>query len=55
MNHECPECGDTLTIPDDTIAGEILPCPTCGADLEITSLAPLALQAAPDVDEDWGE
>ena len=50
----CPECEAELTL-DDPIAGEIVPCPDCGADLEVVSLDPLELDLAPEVEEDWGE
>ena len=32
-----------------------LGCPDCGAELEITSLDPLTVELAPEVEEDWGE
>ena len=37
------------------IKNEIVPCAECGAELEITGLEPLALELAPEVEEDWGE
>ena len=36
----CPECEATLTIPADAMEGEIVPCPDCGAELEVISVAP---------------
>ncbi|MBA3945525.1 MAG: NAD-dependent isocitrate dehydrogenase [Herpetosiphonaceae bacterium] len=51
----CPECEATLTLPADLIEGEIVPCPDCGAELEVTSTSPVQLQLAPMVEEDWGE
>ncbi|HKR00363.1 MAG TPA: lysine biosynthesis protein LysW [Pyrinomonadaceae bacterium] len=51
----CPECDGQLTIPDDAIQGEIVPCQDCGAELEVLSLAPLEVGLAPEVQEDWGE
>ena len=51
----CPECDGQLSTPDDAIEGEIIPCPDCGAELEVLSLDPLALGLAPEVQEDWGE
>ena len=51
----CPECEATLTIPADAMEGEIVPCPDCGAELEVVSVAPVALALAPEVQEDWGE
>jgi alpha-aminoadipate/glutamate carrier protein LysW len=51
----CPECEATLTIPADALEGEIVPCPDCGAELEVVSVAPVTLALAPEVQEDWGE
>ena len=51
----CPECEATLNLSDDLIEGEIVPCPDCGAELEVISTAPVRLQLAPMVEEDWGE
>ena len=50
----CPECEGSLTLKDP-MEGEIVPCPQCGADLEVVSLSPLTLELAPEVQEDWGE
>ena len=50
----CPECGGA--IPTASVErGEILPCPDCGAELEVRNLEPLVLELAPEVQEDWGE
>ena len=51
----CPECEATLTLPADLIEGEIVPCPDCGAELEVVTTDPVALRLAPMVEEDWGE
>jgi alpha-aminoadipate carrier protein LysW len=51
----CPECDATLTLNDDLIEGEIVPCPDCGAELEVVSVEPLELALAPEIEEDWGE
>ena len=51
----CPECEATLQLADDLIEGEIVACTDCGAELEVTSVAPVRLQLAPLVEEDWGE
>ncbi len=51
----CPECDATLTLNDDLVEGEIVPCPECGAELEVVSTAPLQLALAPELEEDWGE
>ena len=55
MNTTCPECAAELTLPDGTIAGEIIVCPDCGTDLEVTALEPLTVEPAPMEQEDWGE
>ncbi len=50
----CIECaGDIQAQPRFT--GEIIDCSDCGAELEVTALAPLTLQLAPEIEEDWGE
>jgi alpha-aminoadipate carrier protein LysW len=56
MSHEaiCPECEGTLILLDP-MQGEIVPCPSCGADLEVITLEPLHLELAPEEEEDWGE
>jgi alpha-aminoadipate carrier protein LysW len=50
----CPECGGDVPATD-VIQGEILPCPDCGAELEVLSTDPVTLELAPQVREDWGE
>jgi alpha-aminoadipate carrier protein LysW len=54
MSLECPECTAALAARP-TLAGEIVDCSGCGAELEAVSLEPLVLQLAPPVEEDWGE
>ncbi len=55
MTALCPECEGNLTLTD-VIAGEIVVCPDCGVDLEVTAIAPVvALSLAPQEAEDWGE
>jgi alpha-aminoadipate carrier protein LysW len=51
----CPECGADITLPADTLAGEIVQCPECGVELEVVNVNPLALDLAPEEEEDWGE
>ncbi len=50
----CPECGADLAL-DAPIEGEIVTCAECGVELEVLSLEPLALDLAPEEEEDWGE
>jgi alpha-aminoadipate carrier protein LysW len=35
--------------------GEIVVCPDCGVELEVRSVAPVIVELAPEVEEDWGE
>ena len=55
LTAECPECGGTLNFKDTPVKHELIRCPACGAELEVTSLEPLALELAPTEEEDWGE
>lgn len=55
MTAACPECNATMTTDGNTLMGEILVCPDCGAELEVTALSPLELALAPHEEEDWGE
>ena len=51
----CPICEAEVEVSDDAIVGEIVECPDCGSELEVKSLDPLAVEEAPEVEEDWGE
>lgn len=51
----CPECDARLTLGADLVEGEIVVCGDCGAELEVTGVAPVALALAPQIEEDWGE
>jgi alpha-aminoadipate carrier protein LysW len=55
MNGQCPECEGEVAIPSDAQTGEILICPDCGIELELTGLDPVQLTLAPKEAEDWGE
>ena len=52
---KCPECDADVTVGSDAVKGEIVPCPDCGAELEVTEITPVALALAPEAEEDWGE
>jgi alpha-aminoadipate carrier protein LysW len=43
MEAVCPECGETLEIPDDVEEGEIIDCDNCGVELDVESVEPLRL------------
>lgn len=51
----CPECEAEVTLDATNEVGEILVCPDCGVDLEITALDPASVDLAPMEQEDWGE
>jgi alpha-aminoadipate carrier protein LysW len=34
---ECQECGADISVPEDSVVGEIVTCPDCGGDYEIAS------------------
>jgi alpha-aminoadipate carrier protein LysW len=51
----CTECDATIALSADTEVGEIIVCPDCGVDLEVTSLDPAEVNLAPMEQEDWGE
>ncbi len=54
MKATCPECEAEITLAN-VLRGEIVQCPDCGADLEVTSVNPVVLELAPMEQEDWGE
>ena len=51
----CPECEAEIPLEAGTETGEIIVCPDCGVDLEVTSLDPPTVELAPMEEEDWGE
>jgi alpha-aminoadipate carrier protein LysW len=51
----CPECAADITLEEGTEENEIIICPDCGVDLEVTSLNPPTVELAPMEEEDWGE
>ncbi|MGW7528803.1 lysine biosynthesis protein LysW [Streptomyces sp. NPDC054783] len=51
----CPECDAQVRIESNTRVNEIVECDGCRSELEVTSLAPVTLTRAPEVEEDWGE
>ena len=52
---ECPVCTAEISIADDAMAGEVIVCDDCGAELEIINLKPIELAEAPTAEEDWGQ
>lgn len=51
----CPECAAEFDLDAGVETGEIIVCPDCGVDLEVTSLEPPTVDLAPMEAEDWGE
>ena len=57
-NGECPECYFEFdTTVKEILKGEIIPCPDCGLDLEVTGINGNVLTYKPveEIKEDWGE
>ncbi len=55
MSALCPECEASLSL-NEVLTGEIVVCPDCGVDLEVTAVEPaVQLALAPQEAEDWGE
>jgi len=55
MSAFCPECEATLAL-DNVVQGEIVVCPDCGVELEVTAVEPtVAFALAAQEAEDWGE
>jgi len=53
----CPECDAGIAVPEDAAVGEILSCPDCGSDYEISKKtgSDIEVKQAETVGEDWGE
>ena len=51
----CPECEANVPFARRPLQGEVVRCPDCNAELEVTALDPITLELAPEVQEDWGE
>ena len=54
-NVKCPVCEADVKAEPGVMLGELLNCGDCGTELEVTSLDPLAVEEAPEIQEDWGE
>ena len=49
----CPECDAEVEVDEfDVDKGDLISCPDCGSNLEVTSIAPVELES---VDEDDDE
>ncbi|MEK6613576.1 MAG: lysine biosynthesis protein LysW [Candidatus Binatota bacterium] len=52
---ECPVCGGSVKLGEDTVQGELVACAECGTELEVTGVDPFTVAEAPKEEEDWGE
>jgi alpha-aminoadipate carrier protein LysW len=52
---ECPICGASLELANDTVIGELIECSDCGSELEVTDTNPFTVKEAPQEEEDWGQ
>lgn len=52
---DCPICNASVQLAANTVKNELLECGECGAELEVTGVAPFTLAEAPKEEEDWGE
>lgn len=55
MTTACPECAADVAFNDQPRLSEVVECGDCHSELEVTTIEPLSLVLAPDVEEDWGE
>ncbi len=57
MEQKCQDCDATMKILDDVVVGEIISCPDCGNEFEVSKLDSnnVTLSPAESVGEDWGE
>ena len=51
----CLECQGEISVGSEVEKGEIITCPDCGTDLEITKTKPVEIAKAPESQDDWGE
>ena len=57
MEQKCQDCDATMQILDDVVVGEIISCPDCGNEFEVSKINSnnVTLSPAESVGEDWGE
>ena len=57
MEQKCQDCDATMMILDDVVVGEIISCPDCGNEFEVSKIDSnnVTLSPAESVGEDWGE
>ncbi|HET8826288.1 MAG TPA: hypothetical protein VFM77_14215 [Terriglobales bacterium] len=48
----CPECETSLDVEEDEVdEGEVLSCPECGMDFEVTTVNPVELKPVDEEEE----
>ena len=52
---ECPVCAVKINFDDDTVVGELLECPDCGTEIEVTPMDPPGVADAPEAEEDGAD
>lgn len=57
VNCKCPECDGDIDVPDDALDGEIVSCPDCGEEFEVSlgKNKEKELKRMMAEREDWGE
>lgn len=55
LTTECTECAAAVPFRRTPLRGEVVRCPSCAAELEVTDTDPITVALAPEVEEDWGE
>ena len=52
----CPECDAELDIDEFEVQkGDVISCPDCGSNLEVTGVSPLEIEVVSEDDEDEDE
>ena len=52
----CPECDTEIEVDEfDVDKGDLISCPDCGSNLEVSSTSPLELEPADDEDDDFDD
>ena len=52
---ECPVCAAEIELADDAMAGELLVCDDCGAELELINTDPVEPADGASASSDWGQ
>jgi alpha-aminoadipate carrier protein LysW len=57
MKKDCNDCGAEIKVPNDSMVGEIITCPDCGANFEIIEKSEQKIDVKPaeSIGEDWGQ